>query len=392
MKQTPDPGRRGRLSRKLPRRADETGAWPFIRWMESRQRWQVDARTKNGGQRRFFETKDEAEGWASTQRVQRKNQGDDAFDTSELAVFGLSVADAVKFTLDYYRRRAASAPVDEVVRQLLDSKRSAGRSQAYLYVVRLNLAKLVEHFPGRMISTITAPELERFLAGLPVAPGTWNKIRQDCVTLFGFALKAGYAVENVARATERAKRIEEPPGILTPEQAAALLVESKDNDLLAFHAIGLFAGLRVAELQRLDWRDVDLAGGFIHVGAKISKTRSRRLVPILDNLRIWLQPIAKTSGPVVGTRGARGLRCAHEVARERAGITDWPKNGMRHSFVSYRLATTQNAPQTALESGHDQAILFANYRELVRPTQAQRYWQIMPALAPAEKIVAISAT
>ena len=393
MKQTPDPkGRRGRGSRKLPRRTDETGAWPFIRWMENRQRWQVDARTKNGGQRRFFETKDEAEGWASTQRVQRKNQGDDAFDTSELAVFGLSVADAVKFTLDYYRRRATSAPVDEVVRQLLESKRSAGRSQAYLYVVRLNLAKLVEHFPGRMISTITAPELERFLAGLPVAPGTWNKIRQDCVTLFGFALKAGYAVENVARATERAKRIDEPPGILTPEQAAALLVESKDNDLLAFHAIGLFAGLRVAELQRLDWRDVDLAGGFIHVGAKISKTRSRRLVPILDNLRMWLQPIAKTLGPVVGTRGARGLRCAHEVARERAGITDWPKNGMRHSFVSYRLATTQNAPQTALESGHDQAILFAHYRELVRPTQAQRYWQIMPASEAAGKIVAIAAS
>ena len=46
-------------------RADETDTWPFIRWIESRQRWQVDARTKNGGQRRFFETKDEAEGWAS---------------------------------------------------------------------------------------------------------------------------------------------------------------------------------------------------------------------------------------------------------------------------------------------------------------------------------------
>ena len=366
--------------------------WPFIRWIESRQRWQVDARTKHGGKRCFFETKDEAEGWASTQRVRRKNQGDDAFDERELSVYGLSVADAVRFTLEHYRRRAASAPVDEVVRQLLESKRAAGRSEPYLYVVSLNLAKFVDHFAGRMISTITAPELERFLAGLPVAPGTWNKIRQDCVTLFGFALKAGYAVENVAKATERAREIDEPPGILRPEQAAALLAESRDNDLLAFHAIGLFAGLRVAELQRLDWRDIDLAGGFIHVGAKISKTRSRRLVPIVDNLRAWLQPIAKKSGPVVGTRGARGLRCAHEVARERAGITDWPKNAMRHSFVSFRLAATQNAPQTALESGHDQAILFAHYRELVRPKEAERFFSIRPASEAAEKIVAISAT
>jgi integrase len=348
----------------------------------------VDARIAGKGERRFFPTRQEAEGWALAQRVQRKNQGDSAFDNSELAVFGLSVADAVKFTLDYYRRRAASAPVDEVVRQLLESKRAAGRSPAYLSVVRLNLAKVVDHFDGRMISTITAPELERFLAGLPVAPGTWNKIRQDCVTLFGFALKAGYAVENVARATERAKLIDEPPGILTPEQAAALLVESKDDDLLAFHAIGLFAGLRVAEIARLDWRDVDLPGGFIHVGAKISKTRSRRLVPILDNLKAWLQPIAKPAGPVL--EGCRRVRSRHEAARERAGITDWPKNAARHSYVSYRLAATQNAPQVALESGHDQAVLFAHYREIVRPAAAERFFSIAPLAEVAGKVVAIA--
>ena len=278
-----------------------------------------------------------------------------------------------------------------MIRQLLESKRAAGRSEPYLYVVSINLAKVAKHFAGRMISTITASELERFLAVLPVAPGTWNKIRQDCVTLFSFALKAGYVVENVARATERAKRIDEPPGILTPEQVAALLVESKDDDLLAYHSVGLFAGLRVAELNRLDWRDVDLASGFIHVRARISKTRSRRLVPILDNLRAWLQPIAKTSGPVAGTRGARKLRCAHEVARERAGITDWPQNGMRHSFVSYRLALTQNAPQVALECGHDQVVLFAHYRELVRPKEAERFFAIRPLSEASSKVVAIAA-
>jgi integrase len=144
--------------------------------------------------------------------------------------------------------------------------------------------------------------------------------------------------------TERAQAIATPPGVLTPEQAAALLAESKDNDLLAFHAIGLFAGLRVAESKALDWRDVDLGGGFIHVGAKISKTRSRRLVPFTPNLLAWLQPIAKPVGPVV----EKELRYRHE-----AGIKEWTENSMRHSFVSYRLAATGNAAQTALESGHD---------------------------------------
>ena len=146
--------------------------------------------------------------------------------------------------------------------------------------------------------------------------------------------------------------------------------------------------LRVAETKALDWKDVELAGGFIHVGPKISKTRTRRLVPILENLRAWLQPIAKPSGPVV----ERELRYRHEAARERAGIKEWPKNCMRHSFVSYRLAATQNALQTAPESGHDQSVLFKYYRELVRPKDAERFFSISPPGKDAEeKIVSISA-
>jgi hypothetical protein len=51
---------------------------------------------------------------------------------------------------------------------------------------------------------------------------------------------------------------------------------------------------------------------------------------------------------------------------------------MRHSFVSYRLAATQNAPQNALGSGHDQAVSFAHYQEL-KPKDAERYFNIQPA-------------
>jgi integrase len=282
----------------------------------------VDARVGGKGERRFFRTKHEAEGWAQLQRVRRKNEGGRSFDVRELSVYGLSVADAIKFTLEHYRRQKASVPVDEAVRQLIASKRAAGRSESYLYVLNFNLGKLTAHLDSRMISTITTPDIEQFLASIQAAPGTWNTIRRDAVTLWSYAIKAGYATENVAKASERARVIDAPPGILTPEQAAALLAESRDNDLLAFHAIGLFAGLRVSEIKALDWRDVDLAGGFIHVGAKISKTRSRRLVPILDNLRAWLQPIANTSGPVV----ERGLRKRHESARRHYGVA-----GQRHA-------------------------------------------------------------
>ena len=270
--------------------------------------------------------------------------------------------------------------------ELIDAKRAAGRSERYCNDLALRLGRLCVAFKEKKVAEISTADLEGFLGSLNVAAETRNTFRRDIRTLWSFADKRGWGSAQTAKNTERAKAIAKPPGILTPEQAAALLAESRDNDLLAFHAIGLFAGLRVAEIKALDWRDVDLAGGFVNVAAAVSKTRSRRLVPILDNLRDWLQPIAKTFGSVV----ERELRYRHEAARERAGIKDWPENSMRHSFVTYRLASTGNAAQTALESGHDQAVLFAHYREIVRPKDAERFFAIRPAEAPGEKIVALS--
>jgi integrase len=165
-------------------------------------------------------------------------------------------------------------------------------------------------YGDKIIAQIGTADLEGFLAGLNVAAETRNSYRRNIHTLWSFAEKRGWATSAIAGHTERAKAIARPPGILAPGQATALLAESKDDDLLCLHCLGLFAGLRVAEIKALDWQDVDLAGGFIHVGAKISKTRARRLVPVLPNLKAWLQPIAKPAGPVV----ERELRYRHEAA------------------------------------------------------------------------------
>jgi integrase len=359
--------------------------WPVIRWQQPRKRWMVDSRTKDGGQRRFFATKVEAESWADLQRVRRHNEGCAAFDDAELREHGWSIADAIRFAVKHLRTQKASVAIDAAVRDLIETKIAAGRSAGYCDSLRSKLARLISQLGNRSIGQISTGDLESFLAGLKVSPATRNTYRRDCRTLWSFAEKRGWVSMNVAARTERAKAIDKPPGILTPEEAAMLLAESQDADLRAFHAIGLFAGLRVAEINKLNWRNVDLAGGFIEVSAAMSKTRARRLVPIQENLKAWLTPIARPVGAVVG----ENLRERHLEARKRAGIVKWPENAVRHSFVSYRLAATGNAAQTALESGHNQSILFAHYRELVRPADAARYWAIKPG-ATAENLVAFA--
>ena len=73
-------------------------------------------------------------------------------------------------------------------------------------------------------------------------------------------------IEIVGWAKERSGEIE----ILTVAQTARLL-ESASAETLPYWAIGAFAGLRSAEIERLDWREVDFESGLIEV--KASKSR-----------------------------------------------------------------------------------------------------------------------
>ena len=139
-------------------------------------------------------------------------------------------------------------------------------------------------------------------------------------------------------------------------------------------AIGAFAGLREAEIKRLDWAEIDLPRNFIEVKADKAKTARRRIVRIQSNLADWLRPYSLNTGLVVPANARKKL----DAVRRIAGLQHWSKNGLRHSFGSYSLAATHDAPRVASELGHTSPqMLYGVYRELVFPEQAERYWKIV---------------
>lgn len=167
--------------------------------------------------------------------------------------------------------------------------------------------------------------------------------------------------------------------IFTPKEMAALLSKA-DDDLIPFLAIGAFAGLRSAEIERLDWSHVDLVQGHIEITADNAKTASRRLAPIPSNLKAWLAPIYQRKGRVfpISTAGGNLTERLQALAAE-TGMNGWRKNALRHSFISYRVAAEQNVSQVALEAGNSPAIVFSNYRSVVKPSEAKTYFGISPA-------------
>lgn len=48
------------------------------------------------------------------------------------------------------------------------------------------------------------------------------------------------------------------------------------------------------------------------------------------------------------------------------------------SFISYRVAQTQDVSRVALEAGNSLGMIFKHYRELVREADGKKWFSIMP--------------
>jgi integrase len=292
-----------------------------------------------------------------------------------LAPFGKTISDAVAFYRTHLEQTAKSRPVAEVVHDLLNARKADGVSKRYHKDLRNRLTRFADSFGTRLISEITVPEIEKWLRCLCVSALTRNSYRLRLSALFEFAAAQGWVAKNSIALVAKAKTPSGKIGILKPTELAMLL-EQASQDTLPYWAIGAFAGLRSAELERLEWQDIHFDSGLVEVTAAKAKTAARRFVAIQKPLSEWLKAYQGKSGKVCPA----GLRKKLEADRTRAGLSKWPSNALRHSFASYHLAHFCDGAKLALEMGHrDQKLIFANYRELVKPKEAAKFWNIMPA-------------
>lgn len=336
--------------------------------------------------RRFFRCKGEAQTFLELSKIQLTNHGLAAFSLSEasrveavecsekLDTIGSSITEATQFFLDHVQRTKRSCLVNAAIVEFHKTLETDGRSERYLGDIRVRLARFARQFGERVIADVAANEIDDWLRGLPVGGVTRNSFRRRLSALFGYAKKRSYVTTNPVRDTGRASEEPGAIGILTVQETKRLL-EKAQPEMVPFWAIGAFAGLRSSEIQRLDWSEIDLQSGFIEVNASKSKTASRRLVTIQPNLRQWLKRQRCRTGMVCPFNF---FKRANDD-REHAELADcWPNNGLRHSFASYHLSKFANADKLALEMGNSARMIFRHYRELVKPREAECYWEIKP--------------
>jgi integrase len=294
---------------------------------------------------------------------------------ARLRVHGKTLADAVEHYLAHLAVVERSCTVAALSAEFRAAKARDGARELYVRDLKNRLARFELEFGNRVVAEIRGQEIDDWLRGLEVAGQTRNNFRTVLRTFFQYAVDRDYARENPVERTAKAAVDRPPPAIFTPAEMRTLL-DKAPRDFIPWLVIGAFAGLRAAEIERLDWAEIDMAEGLIKLPADKSKTRRKRNVPISSNLAAWLAPLAQKSGPVADLDRVRVARAQTVKA---AGMKAWTTNAMRHSFASYHLAHYKDAPRTAYELGHTSPrMLYDHYDGVATPRAAAEWWQILP--------------
>src|SRR5437868_14578633 len=322
----------------------------------------LDLRAFNQG-RKFFKTKAEAEAERLRQIILRERGGREAVGLplndlaaiiqarSALAKHGKSINDAARFYLDHLERiKRCNITVNQLAAEVLAAKQKDGFSALYLADLRKRLNRFARVFGDRPIAAITVEELDDWLRNLDCAPKTRANFRANVGVLFSYAERRRIIDSNPVKRTSAPKLIDKAPEIFSVDELTALLnaAQSKSPDVVPMLTVAAFAGLRDAEIKRLDWSEIDLKRAFIEVKASKAKSARRRLIRIQPNLAEWLAPYSSMTGAVAPTNA----RTKIDRAWHAAGLQHWPLNGLRHSFASYRLAAINDAALVAAELGH----------------------------------------
>jgi integrase len=347
-------------------------------------------------QRLFFETEKDAKAKCETFKSRRDNFGNSlaAMTPARIAAaseayklldpHGIDLLDAVRSHLQLVSERAASVTFGAAFDRFAELKLT--KSAKYRQEIRQTKAKF-EPLLGRLICDVSAKDLEPILDSLPAA--SRNAKMRRLRSVFNLAIKRGWMLPGtspIARldfADGQHKEVE----VIPAGQVSRMLNHALKNDLelLPFLTLGFFCGIRPdGELQKIEWRDIDLADHIVTIRPEVSKTHRRRFPEISENAIAWLEAYRQRRGRMSGRvvpfspsvlrtkRRANWKAIAGDKAR-------WIQQGMRHTFCSNWLAIHEDINKLVLQSGHDSVdTMWRSYHKGVKKAQAEKFWAIRP--------------
>ena len=275
--------------------------------------------------------------------------------------------------------------------------------QHYRYMVRLLIGP--EAGLGRVrLALLQSEQVEQALARLQasgLSPRTCWHVRNVLRCALGDAIRWRVLAQNVAQVADAPRIAHQPPRILTPEEAQAIIAAMPDRGLQRLVAVAVNTGLRQGELLGLRWPDMDLLQRELHVTqalqrvagryelVEVKSTASRRTVPLteaavsaLEDERRWQVEARLAAGgrwhaPIPNLvfttdrgqpRSASSITHRFADALSAAGLPPMHWHHLRHAFAGLTLASGSDLSTVSSLLGHTSVNLTASTYAGVMPS------------------------
>ena len=259
-------------------------------------------------EKRLKEIKDEQKRFGqSLTAMTSTTRADAAAAEKILAGSGLTLVEAARLLMEHKRREQSGKPIEEAAQAFLISRNDTSERHRKTIATRINY--MTRFLAGHTTASVTAEDIQRLLDGLDREPVTRDNYKRCMSSFFAFCMDPArkWCSGNPASAAAPITIPKSDVEILTPQEAAAILTGC-DEAILPGVVLGMFCGLRNAEIARLQWSAVDLAQGHVTVGTGIAKTGARRVCPLPDCAKAWLAPYALNPKTAIGVKGSGLLR------------------------------------------------------------------------------------
>ena len=288
-----------------------------------------------------------------------------------LQPYGVSLTSAVDFYIER-NSLSASATVTDVFRAHIAAQETKGLRPKSISSTRNILTPFVMHCGLDQISDVSTVQIEHWLQSLPNENrATRRNLLRYLSGLFNYAKAQGMIPENPIDRIAKPKVTMKMPEFLPAELVRRVFMSDLPPAALRRCALGFFAGLRSAELDKVVWSDINWQEMVITVRPDVAKTGVTRHVSLSRNCLQWLN---------LHTAHTKLLCMSQKQLSRLVDTSTWPHNAMRHTFASFHLAMHQDPGKTAFELGHrgDPSLLYRHYRGLATKTDAEQFWAICP--------------
>lgn len=200
---------------------------------------------------------------------------------------------------------------------------------------------------------------KRLRAGL--SHRTANHTIRILKTFLNYCVKQKYISVNPIKDMPKYPVTTEEPRFLTHTEIDKILKIAQPYEIYNLIIAGLYTGMRLGELERLNWEDIDFKDDMITV--RLSKSKKFRKIPLHSELKAALIK-NKSTGKCFNTNGFYWQLFHLRKKLDRAGIKRFRFHDLRHTFASMLIKSGADILTVSKLLGHSSVVVTQIYAHL----------------------------